>query len=230
MNVKIKRQRYPGAEPYWQTFVYNGPKDITVASLLDEINYRDDIVDIEGNPAPRIGWECACLQGMCGACAMVICGTPALACETFLRDLKGETVTIEPLTKFPVIADLVVDRSRIEESLKEADAYIRDYKPSEKTGKAAQKEYELQYQTAKCLKCGLCLEVCPNYKSGERFFGALFANDCYLIDSQSGDAAPEIKDVFDEHFAAGCSKSLSCMDVCPMKIETIASIARMSRK
>ncbi len=223
MKVRIKRQASPVAEPYWETFIYQGPADNTVAGLLDDLNYRDDIVNEKGEAVPRISWECSCLQGMCGSCAMVINGTPTLACETFLRDLKGDVITIEPLRKFTVISDLVTDRGVIAENLKTAGAYIRHFAPS--TGK----EYNHQYTAAKCLKCGLCLEVCPNYIRGKQFFGAAFANDCYLIASRNRDAKAAIHKAYDTHFATGCSKALSCMEVCPMHIPTIASIAKMNR-
>ena len=223
IRIRILRQAYPGAEPYWQTFAYEGPKDGSVASLLDQLNYRDDVTDVDGNPAPRISWECSCLQGMCGGCAMVINGVPALACETFLRDLKGDTLTLEPLKKFPVISDLVVDRSVIQENLLRGEVFLEDYEPSD------QKEYPHQYSVAKCLKCGLCLEVCSNYSKGETFFGAAFANDCYLVHSKSGSDRKRIRDSYQKHFASGCSKSLSCMDVCPMQIPTITSMAKLNR-
>jgi len=223
MRVKILRQRSPVSEPYWQEFTYEPKGDITVAGMLDELNYKDDLKDIDGNPAPRIQWECSCLQGMCGGCAMVINNTPALACETFLRDLGGDLLTIEPLSKFMTVADLVVDRSIIQENLKKEDAYIEEY------ARRDDADHDQMYTVAKCLKCGLCLEVCPNYKGGKKFFGAAFANDCYLIAARSGKRNEDIKKSYNKHFAKSCSKSLSCMDVCPMKIQTLASIARMNR-
>ena len=224
MNVKILRQRSPFSKSYWQEFVYEGSGEQTVAGMLDELNYKDDLKDKDGNPAPRISWECSCVQGMCGACAMVINGGPALACETFLRDLKGDTITLEPLKKFMTIADLVVDRGVIQENLKKVDACIEEYRG------ASLGDHDHMYLAGKCLKCGLCLEVCPNYKGGETFFGAAFANDCFLIASRSGKREGHIRKSYGEHFAKGCSKSLSCMDVCPMNIPTLRSIARMNRK
>ena len=80
MKIKILRQAFPGAEPYWESFEYDGPENISVAALIDHINYNDDIVNDKGEKTRRIGWECSCLQGICGACAMVINGVPALAC------------------------------------------------------------------------------------------------------------------------------------------------------
>ena len=223
MKIKILRQAMPDSQPYWQEFSYERKENQTVAGMLEELNYKDDLTDINGHPARRIQWECSCLQGMCGACAMVINHRPALACETFLRDLGDAAVTLEPLRKFPTICDLVVDRGSMQENLKKANAYIGEYR------EADTKEYEHMYAAGKCLKCGLCLEVCPNYDGGKTFYGAAFANDCYLIASRSGSMETSVRDAYSAHFAKGCSKSLSCVDVCPMKIPTLASIARMNR-
>lgn len=224
MNIKVRRQESPVSKPYWQEFSHEKRDDLTVAGLLTELNYKDDLKDISGKSAPRIQWECSCLQGMCGSCAMVINHVPALACETFLRDIKGDLLILEPLSKFPTICDLVVDRGIIQENLKKANAYIEEYRGADPG------EYEHMYAAGKCLKCGLCLEICPNYNSGERFYGAAFANDCYLIRSRSSVREKGIQEAYTEHFEKGCSKSLSCEDICPMKIPTMASISMMNRK
>ena len=223
MRVRVMRQQFPGSAPYWETFEYDGPVDNSVAGVLDYINYHDDIVDVDGRRTTRIGWECSCLQGICGACAMVINGKPALACETFVRDIKEKEITIQPLQKFPVIHDLVVDRSSIHENLKQANVCIGEYQPS------SDADHAHQYAAAKCLKCGLCLEVCPNYVNGHTFFGAAFANDCYLVTARNRTEGKRIRTAYVEHFGKTCSKSLSCVEVCPMKIPTLASMAKLNR-
>ena len=124
MIVKIKRQSAPNAPSYWQSFSYDGPQHVTVSAVLDALNYTDDLFDIEGNSAPRIRWECSCVQAVCGGCAMVINGVPALACATYVDEVKGKTLVLEPLSKFPVIADLAVDRGVIYENLLKAKAYL----------------------------------------------------------------------------------------------------------
>ena len=164
------------------------------------------------------------MQAVCGGCAMVINGIPALACATFADEVKGKEIVLEPLSKFPVVADLIVDRSVIYENLTSAKAYLDTLAANDK------RQHQQQYSVAKCLKCGLCLEVCPNYHSGEDFYGAVFANESYLIVSQSADKAPSLTKEYKTHFGAGCSKALSCQSVCPMKIETITSILKMNRK
>lgn len=224
MNVRIKRQKAPDTAPYWQSFSYSGSGHLTVAAVLDELNYTDDLFDTDGNLASRIRWECSCMQSVCGGCAMVINGVPALACSTFIDEIKGEELVLEPLSKFPVVADLIVDRSVIYENLVLASAYLESYTAGKESERAQ------QYSVAKCLKCGLCLEVCPNYHAGGDFFGAVLANESYLIASQSTEKNPHIIEEYKSHFAAGCSKALSCQSVCPAQIETITSILRMNRK
>ena len=224
MIVKIKRQKNPESVAYWQNFIYNGPEHVTVSAVLDALNYTDDLFDAEGNPASRIRWECSCMQAMCGGCAMVINGVPALACETFADISKSGELLLEPLSKFPVIADLIVDRSIIHEQLIQAKAYLDQIAASDK------RQHKQQYSVAKCLKCGLCLEVCPNYYPGGAFYGAVLANESYLLASQTADRKPQIVQEYKTHFGAGCSKALSCQSVCPAGIETITSIIQMNRK
>ena len=224
MIVKIKRKNAPDSTSYWQSFVYDGPAHVTVSAVLDALNYTDDLFDSEGKPASRIRWECSCMQAMCGGCAMVINGVPALACSTFADTVKGEELVLEPLSKFPVVADLIVDRSSIYENLIQAKAYL------EEVAASVRLQHKQQYSVAKCLKCGLCLEVCPNYRPGGDFFGAVLANESYLVASQSLKGNTEVIKEYKTHFGAECSKALSCQSVCPVGIETITSIMRMNRK
>ena len=224
MKIRILRQLKPDSTPYWESFDYEGTKEISVAGLLDHLNYNDDIINDAGEKSTRIGWDCSCMQGMCGACAMVINETPALACETFLKDLKGKEIVIRPLRKFPVIHDLIVDRTLIQENLKRTDVYIGEYNPKEN------EDHRLQYDVAKCLKCGLCLEVCPNYTTGTSFYGAMFANDCYLVYARNREKSAAMKDTYGEYFGKSCSKSFACMDVCPVKIPMIATMAKLNRE
>lgn len=217
MIVKIKRQRY-GGKPYYESFLYDGGFNKTVAYVLDTLNFKDDLKDIDGKSCERIAWECSCMQKVCGACGMIINGKPSLACCSFLE--KGDLLTIEPLTKFPVIEDLIVDKSIIFENLKNIQAWLED-----DVEIGTEQHWQMRYDCAKCMKCGLCLEVCPNYEIGNRFFGAVVAPEAYLVREHGN---TQIQKAFRTHFSAGCSKSGACELVCPAGIKTMSAIASMS--
>ena len=95
-------------------------RDRTVADLLRSLNEQEEIKDASGEIADPVGWECSCLEKKCGACAMLINGRPALACGVFLKIAASEPskrgfrkrgeVVLEPLSRFPVVRDLMVDR------------------------------------------------------------------------------------------------------------------------
>lgn len=227
MRIKILRQKDKDSHPFYQEFDYDGTKDITVAALLDYLNNNDDLFDVEGKAARRIRWECSCQQKMCGACAMVINGVPALACDVFLKDIKikKNTLTIKPLSKFPVIADLIVDRSIIFNNLANSKLWLDEIKSFDKD------EYEHQYVAAKCLKCGICLEICPNYGNGSSFYGAVIVNEMYLTCSQNGknEHRKDMHQQYEKHFIDGCSKSLACQKLCPAKMKTLSSICKLQR-
>ena len=103
---------------------------ISVATVLKELNSRTPLKDNSGTIVTPISWECSCMVRKCGACAMLINERPRLACSTFLHMLKGSTIILEPLSKFPLVRDLIVDRSNLFENLKklnlwlESEAYI----------------------------------------------------------------------------------------------------------
>ena len=223
MIIRIKRQKDYHSEPYYQEFEYTPLGDETILLVIERLNYQSGLKDINGNRAERIRCDYSCKQKMCGGCAMVINGKPSLACKTFLRDLKGEIITIEPLSKFPVIQDLAVDRSIIYENLVRANLLL------DKKLKHDEKDFQLQYTISKCMKCGLCLEVCPNYKKGDNFFGPILANESYLVDSLSENTNKDNLKAYKEHFFIGCSLAKSCAFICPMNIPTITSIAKMNR-
>lgn len=224
MIVKIKRQDDVNTSPYWQSFEYSPCGKKTVSGILDEINYLDDLFDVEGKPCRRIRWECSCMQKVCGACAMIINKKPALACCEFIDTDKTKTLVLEPLSKFPVVCDLIVDRTCIFEHQKQALLYLGE------RAEYDEKQFEQQYNVAKCLKCGLCLEVCPNYSGNNDFYGALFVNEAYLLYSTSKDRKKQLKTSYRKHFENSCSKSLSCRNICPVKMQTLSSIAYLNRK
>lgn len=197
-KLRILRQKSPDSKPYWEDFDYTEADDgATVASALSTLPIR---------------WDNSCLQKKCGACAMVVNSRPVLACDTFLKDIKGAVVTIEPLKKFPVIEDLMVDRAVMMDNLKELSVWLRN--------DAASGKEETAYLASRCLQCGLCLEVCPNFYSEGRFKGMAGAAPLSRLISQSaGSDAADILSSYRKGIYSGCAKSLACKNVCPAGVE-----------
>lgn len=208
----LRRER--GGEPYRQTFAYETENAAdTVATALTAINERSPLLDETGQTAEPIRWECSCLQKKCGACAMVVNGRPALACAVRLADC-GDTVRLEPLRKFPVVEDLIVDRSVMHENLKAMKLWF------DSGAAAGDKAGELAYDASRCLQCGCCLEVCPNFAPGEAFTGMAAAVPmARLLLEMPSEQRQEAARLYRRHVFEGCGKSLACRNVCPVGID-----------
>lgn len=210
--IRIKRQNGREQEPCWQEFFFEGDSSTSVASVLNELNGRDPLVDRNGAEAEHIFWECGCMIRKCGACAMRINGLPRLACSTFLRSLKGNTLVLEPLSKFPLVKDLVVDRTVVFEKLKEINLWLES--EAFQTGYT----FESRFQSARCLLCGCCLEVCPNFNVEGKFGGAILPVNSYRIlnEEQDTEHRKVIADKYGEMFFEGCGRSMACHNICPV--------------
>ncbi len=221
VQFDIRRQADSASAPYRQIIAYE-TDDVseTVATALETINRDGLYLDASGKGSP-IRWECSCLQKKCGACAMVIGGWPRLACDTFLREFGGKTVTLEPLGKFPVVADLTVDRSVLFENLKRMTLW------SEQGMAVSEKDLDLDFESSRCLQCGCCLEVCPNFYPGGVFAGTASAVPAArLVASLGGEERKRVGKEYRKHVFEGCGKSLACRDVCPAGIDIDRLLSR----
>ena len=223
--LKILRRESGEAKPYFESFVFESEDEgATVGTALMQISQNTDLT-----------WEHSCLQKKCGACAMIIDGKPALACDTRLSDCGKETVVVEPLRKFPVVRDLLVDRSAMAGKLMEMRAYPTVVKTkigeeSLSAGKIRQmqRDDETAFEASRCIQCGLCLEVCPNYYREGVFSGmsgmAPMARILAAVKTDSSQAA------YRKYVYEGCGKSLACRDVCPAGIDMDRLLSRSNRE
>src|SRR5574338_631459 len=122
--LKIYRG-HPGHQ-YWEEF------ELAVVPLANVIS---SLMEIQKNPINRKGekvepvvWEAGCLEEVCGSCSMLINGKPRQACSAIIDRLIQEsgsaTITLAPFTKFPLVRDLIVDRSSMFENLKKVSAWV----------------------------------------------------------------------------------------------------------
>ncbi|MBR1497309.1 MAG: succinate dehydrogenase [Oscillospiraceae bacterium] len=205
MRLEILRRKSREEAPYIECHDYTpAEKSETVATALTRLN--------AALPDP-IRWECSCLQKKCGACAMVVNGSPVLACDARLSDYKNK-IRIEPLRKFLVVADLISDRSVLYENLRQ----LRCWLPAE--AEMREGAVEIGYEASRCLQCGCCLEVCPNFDPGGVFAGMAGAVPLSRLLAELPEAERgELSALYRRHVYAGCGKSLACRNVCPAGID-----------
>lgn len=213
--VKVLRRERGEKDSRFDIFSYSSDNAAdTVAAMLTNLNSRDELLDINGEKKRPIEWECSCLQKKCGACAMVINSRPRLACDAVLSEL-GSEITAEPLRKFPVVCDLIVDRSILYENLKALGLWLKS------DAAISEKYMQLNYEASECIQCGCCLEICPNFYAGGKFYGmaAVPLTTRLLTESELKECRDTAR-LYARHVFAGCGKSLSCKSVCPKGIDT----------
>lgn len=230
VRCKIKRQDGPNFLPYWQEFEVDYEENMNVIILLMKI--REKMIDINGNVIKPIMWEASCLEEVCGSCTMVINGIPRQACSTLIDDLT-EPITIEPLSKFPVIRDLVVDRSKMFETLKKVRAWIdiegtHDLGPGPRYGPQIQ---QLRYILSRCMTCGACLEACPQYGNLTGFAGPFAIAQTLLFNLHPTGSIyknERLKYMASKEGIANCSNAQLCIEVCPKEIPLTEAIAEIN--
>src|ERR1039458_7070249 len=119
--IKIKRQLTPEAKPSWEEFEIAYKPNMNVTSALMEIAARP--ITRDGKQTTPVAYDSNCLEEICGSCAMLINGRARMACSTLLDHLD-QPIKLEPLSKFPIIRDLAVDRSVLFENLKKVKAWV----------------------------------------------------------------------------------------------------------
>ncbi len=232
ITLRVRRQSTASSQPYWETFeVPYGPM-MNVISALQEVQKNPRTV--EGKTVLPVVWECNCLEEICGACTMIINGRVRQACSALI-DQVGTDLVLEPMSKFPVVRDLMVDRKRMFEVHKKVMSWVEvDGTHALGPGpRSTQEEQEVRYPLSKCMTCGCCCEACPNYTRDGEFYGAFAMNQVRLFNTHPtgrGQWRSRIETVMGRGGIANCGKSQNCVEVCPKEIPLLDSLAEVNRQ
>jgi succinate dehydrogenase / fumarate reductase, iron-sulfur subunit len=237
VKLKIKRQDGPTlpATARWEDFEVPWQPQMNVISALMEI--RKNPVTAGGERVAPVVWEAVCLEEVCGSCTMIVNGKVRQACTALVDRIaaNGEVIRLEPMTKFPLVRDLVVDRARMFEDLKKVKAWIQ-LDGTHELGpgpRQSQENQEEAYPLSRCMTCGCCLEACPQVNDSSSFLGPAALNQVRLFNlhpSGRMHAASRIETVMGEDGVAGCGKAQNCVEVCPKEIPLVDSIAVVARQ
>lgn len=232
--IRIRRQDGPGKPSRWEEFSIPYRPNLNIISCLQYIAAHP--VTTEGKQTTPPVWDSGCLEEVCGACTMLINGKVRQSCSALVDKLgePGQAITLEPMSKFPLIRDLFVDRQRLFDDLKKVKAWVPiDGTYDLQTPPISQKLQEERYPLSRCISCGCCLEACPQYTPANQFVGAAVISQARLFNDHPIGAA--LKDerlaaLMEEGGVADCGKSGNCVEVCPKDIPLLESIATVQRQ
>ena len=231
-KLKIGILRYnpqePASVPHMQTYDLEEADGMTLFIALNEIREKQDA---------SLHFDFVCRAGICGSCAMVINGRPALACRTLTKNL-GPDISLAPLPVFELIADLSVNTGKWMRAMSERLQTWVHRKEEEidlsrleerMEPELAQKIYELD----RCIECGCCVAGCGTARMREDFVGAVGLNKIarFRLDpryARSDDDYYEL--IGDDDGVFGCMSLLACHDVCPKELPLATQIAFLRRK
>jgi succinate dehydrogenase / fumarate reductase, iron-sulfur subunit len=225
----ITRQASPHSAPYLEEFDLPLRKGMNV--IIGLMDIATNPVDRFGKPTTPVTYESNCLEEVCGSCAMLINGKAAMACSSLVNKLE-QPVRLEPLSRFPVVRDLAVDRSVLFENLKKVKAWVPidgtyDLGSGPRISPSKQEE---MYPLSRCISCCLCLEVCPQVTPATGFAGAAVINQVRLFnDHPTGKAikSERLHAMMGDGGIHECSFAENCVKICPKDIPLTTSISKV---
>jgi succinate dehydrogenase / fumarate reductase iron-sulfur subunit len=238
MNLKLKVWRQAGPNAAGRMVDYTAANihpDMSFLEMLDVVN--DDLIRKGEEP---IAFDSDCREGICGSCGCMINGIPhgpdagATACQLHMRRFKdGDTIVVEPFRAraFPVLKDLVIDRSALDRIIA-AGGYVSINAGGAPDGNSIPVPKPLAdsaMDAAQCIQCGACVAACKN-AAAHLFTSAKIAHLGMLPQGQPERAIRVVRMVeqMQEEGFGSCSNEGECEAACPKEI-SMANIARMNR-
>ena len=235
-TLRIWRQEGPDAKGQFTTHqVDNVSPDSSFLEMMDVLNN-----DLEAKGEEPVAFDSDCREGICGTCGMVINGlahgpgAKRATCQLYMREFTdGDTLTLEPFraTAFPVVRDLVIDRSAFDRII-QSGGYV-----SVNTGAAPdanalpipKAEADEAFLAAACIGCGACVASCKN-ASAMLFTSAKVSHLGHLPQGQPERTQRVLKMVeqMEQEGFGACTNTEECEAACPKGI-SVAHIARMNR-
>jgi succinate dehydrogenase / fumarate reductase iron-sulfur subunit len=235
--LKIWRQKDAGSKGAFVDYVLNEVlEDMSILEMLDVLNEK-----LISEGVDPIAFDHDCREGICGTCSLTINGVPhgpekaTTTCQLHMRKFHdGETVTVEPFRSkaFPVLKDLVVDRSSFDRII-QAGGFV-----SVNTGSApdanaipiAKKWADLAMDAAACIGCGACVAACPN-GAAMLFVSAKISQLAYLPQGQAErkERAIAMINQMDKEGFGACTNYYECEAACPKEV-SVRFIAKMNKE
>jgi succinate dehydrogenase / fumarate reductase iron-sulfur subunit len=236
-KFRLKVWRGAPGKQYWEIFELEFRTGLNVISALMEI--RKNPINIKGERVAPVVWEDGCLEEVCGSCSMLINGYPRQACTALIGDILATTrnheITLAPFTKFPLVRDLIVDRSIMFDNLKKIHGWIdAGMTWTQEAGpKVSPDKQEIMYTLSTCMTCGCCSEGCPQVNARSDFMGPAPISVARFYNAHPTGKAQRkerLRPLMGKEGINGCGQAQNCVKVCPKEIPLTDSIAAMYRE
>lgn len=232
VKLEIKRQSTPDGKASWDKFEIPWRPGMNVISAMMEI--ATNPVTVEGRETTPITYDSNCLEEICGSCAMLINGKARMACSALVEKFE-QPIKLEPLSKFPVVRDLAVDRSVLFENLMRAKAWV----PLDGTydlgagPRVMPQIQEATYPLSRCISCCCCMEVCPQFNESTNFVGAATIAQVQLFNEHpTGKVLKEerLRALMGDGGIQECGYAQNCVEACPKELPLTKSISDLGRE
>ena len=223
INLKIFRFDPEYENPHYQTYTVETQPGMTVLGAL---------FDVLDNQDGTLAFRYSCRWAICGSCAVALNGKCRLACETQISDYSG-TLTIEPLSGFDVIKDLVVDLEPFFENYRKIKPYLIPKDTPDKENIQTQEEVNLMQPHVKCVLCAVCESSCPvSWTSREKYVGPMALTKVYRFNRDSRDSGGKerLEIIGDETGIWRCRTIFRCTEYCPKDIPITEAIEFLKRR
>ena len=232
VQFEIKRQATPDAPSVWEKFELPWRSGMNVISSLMEIAVNP--VTADGHETTPVTYDCSCMEEICGSCAMRINGRAQMACSALVDNLE-QPIRLEPLSKFPLVRDLAVDRSVLFENLKAVKAWVPiDGTYSLGSGPLQPpQQQEVNYPLSNCISCTCCMEVCPQFNATTGFVGAATIAQVKLFNNNPiGKVLKEerLRALSGDGGIQECGFAQNCVEACPKHLPLAEAISDMGRE
>lgn len=231
ISLEIKRQASPEEPSHWERFELPWRPGMNVISVLQEIAANP--VTADGKPTTPVTYDCSCLEEICGSCAMRINGRARMACSALVDNLE-QPIRLEPLSKFPLVRDLAVERVVLFENLKAVKAWVPidgtyDLGPGPRQ---LPQQQEKNYPLSNCISCTCCMEACPQFNEKTGFVGAATIAQAKLFNNNPiGKVLKEerLRALAGDGGIQECGFVQNCVKVCPKQLPLAEAISEMGR-
>ena len=215
------------SEPHTDVFELDETPFMTLYIALNQIREKQD---------PGLQFDFACRSAICGSCAMMVNGRPALACRTLTSDLP-EKIQLYPLPTFKLIGDLSVDTGTwFREMAEKTEAWIHERMPFDPDAVEERMSDDVAaaiYEGDRCIECGCCVASCGLANVDDNFLAGAGLNRVarFMMDPRDSRSDSEWFDVVaGDQGVFACIGMMACEDVCPKELPLLEVYAYLRRK